>query len=216
MDHSLYSMKKVKSQKGDFKLNINKFEVHRGAIYMIAGKISSGKSFFLNILNNKVAYDGLVEYEGSDLKSVNKKLYLNEVCFISGLPFSFKTVENYIQGFISRYDAIKKKKKDIKALIRKFGIIDLLDKNMYSLSSSQKRLVNLIAGIAADSKVLIIDDLDSYLTMDELRTLKTILKKKANYDGVTIIASCRYIYNFDKFASINITLDSGRIIRVRS
>ena len=171
---------------------------------------------FLNILNNKVAYDGLVEYEGSDLKSVNKKLYLNEVCFISGLPFSFKTVENYIQGFISRYDAIKKKKKDIKALIRKFGIIDLLDKNMYSLSSSQKRLVNLIAGIAADSKVLIIDDLDSYLTMDELRTLKTILKKKANYDGVTIIASCRYIYNFDKFASINITLDSGRIIRVRS
>ena len=177
MDHSLYSMKKVKSQKGDFKLNINKFEVHRGAIYMIAGKISSGKSFFVNILNNKVAYEGSVLYEGDDLKSVNKKSYLNEVCFISGLPFSFKTVENYIQSYISRYDAIKKKKKEIKALIRKFGVIDLLEKNMYSLSSSQKRLVSLIAGIAADSKVLIIDDLDSYLTMDELKIMKSIPQK---------------------------------------
>ncbi len=216
MDHSLYLMKKVKLQKGNFKLNINKFEVHRGAIYMISGKIASGKSLFVNILNNKVGFDGSILYEGEDLKVVNKRNYLNDVCFISGLPFSFKTVENYIQSYISKYDAIKKKKKDIKALIRKFGIIDLLDKNMYSLSPSQKRLVSLIAGIAADSKVLIIDDLDSYLTMDELKILKSILKKKASYDGVTIISTCRYIYNFDKFASINITLDSGRIIRVRS
>ena len=216
MDHSLYSIKKVKLQKGSFKLNINKFEVHRGAIYMISGKVNSGKSLFVNILNNKVKYEGDILYEGTDLRDANRRTYLNEVCFISGLPFSFKTVENYIQSYISRYDAIKKKKKDIKALIRKFGIIDLLDKKMYSLSSSQKRLVSLIAGIAADSKVLIIDDLDSYLTMEELKTLKIILKKKASYDGVTIISTCRYIYNFDKFASISITLDSGRIIRVRS
>tara|TARA_X000001036_G_C20272358_1_gene640843 strand:- start:112 stop:666 length:555 start_codon:yes stop_codon:yes gene_type:complete len=184
---------------------------------MISGKINSGKSLFVNILNNKVAYEGDVLYEGSDLKDVNKRLYLNEVCFISeGVPFSFKTVENYIQSYIARYDAIKKKKKDIKALIRKFGVMDLLDKKMYSLSVSQKRLVSLVAGIAADSKVLIIDDLDSYLTLEELKTLKSILKKKAAYDGVTIIATCRYMYNFDKFASISITLDSGRIIRVRS
>ena len=216
MDHSLYSIKKVKLQKESFKLNINKFEVHRGAIYLISGKINSGKSLFVNILNNKVNYEGDILYEGEDLRSVNKKTYLNDVCFISTLPFSFKTVENYIQSYISRYDAIKKKRKDIKALIRKFGIIDLLDKRMYLLSSSQKRLVSLIAGIAADTKVLIVDDLDKHITTEELKILKSTLKRKASYDGVTIISTCRYIYNFDKFASINITLDSGRIIRVRS
>ena len=216
MDHSLYLMKKVKLQKESFKLNINKFEIHRGAIYLISGRINSGKSLFVNILNNKIRYEGDIIYEGTELKDVNKRTYLNDVCFISALPFSFKTVENYIQSYISRYNAIKKKKKDIKALIRKFGIIELLDRKIYSLSSSQKRLVSLIAGIAADSKVLIIDDLDRYLTTDELKILKSILKKKASYDGVTVISTCRYIYNFDKFASINITLDSGRIIRVRS
>ena len=65
-------------------------------------------------------------------------------------------------------------------------------------------------------KVLIIDDLDAYLTTDELKVLKSVLNRKANYDGVTIVAGCRYIYNFSKFASVNITLDSGRIVRVRS
>ena len=78
-----------------------------------------------------------------------------------------------------------------------------------------KRIVGLIAGIAADPKVLIIDDLDAYITLEELKILKSVLHKKAN-DGVTLIAGCRYPYNFSKFASVNITLDSGRIVRVRS
>ena len=43
MNKSLYSLKKVQFKKDDFKLNVNKFEIHRGAIYMISGKLSSGK-----------------------------------------------------------------------------------------------------------------------------------------------------------------------------
>ena len=65
-------------------------------------------------------------------------------------------------------------------------------------------------------EILIIDDLDAYLTNEELKIVKNVLQKKANYHGVTVIASCRYIYNFSKFASVNITLDSGRIVKVRS
>ena len=91
-----------------------------------------------------------------------------------------------------------------------------MDRRLIFLSSSQRRIVSLVAAIAADPKVLIIDDLDAYLTTDELKVLKSVLNRKANYDGVTVIAGCRYIYNFSKFASVNITLDSGRIVKVRS
>ena len=92
----------------------------------------------------------------------------------------------------------------------------ILDIRLRSLSLSQRKLIGLIAAIAADPKILIIDDLDAYLTHDELKIVKSVLNKKASYDGTTIIASCRYIYNFSKFASVNITLESGRIVRVRS
>ena len=215
MNKSLYSLKKVQFKNDAFKLNVNKFEIHRGAIYMISGKLSSGKSVFLKLLNNSVKYTGYIKYEDQDLGDVDN---LNkDVLYLSPqLPRSFKTVRNYIDWYIKKYDTIKKNNKEIKALVRRLGATSLLDKRIVFLTPSQKRIVSLVAAIAADPKVLIIDDLDSFLTTEELKALKSVLNRKANYDGVTIIAGCRYIYNFSKFASVNITLDSGRIVKVRS
>ena len=215
MNKSLYSLKKVQFKKDDFKLNINKFEIHRGAIYMISGKISSGKSVFLKLLNNSVKYTGYIKYEDQDLGDVGN-LSKDVLYLPTQLPRSFKTVRNYIDLYIQKYDTIKKNNKEVKALIRRLGATRLLDKRIIFLTSSQKRIVALVAAIAADPKVLIVDDLDSFLTTEELKALKSVLNRKANYDGVTIIAGCRYIYNFSKFASVNITLDSGRIVKVRS
>ena len=80
-----------------------------------------------------------------------------------------------------KINAIKKKKRDIKNLIRKLGATDLLHKRVYSLSPSQRRLISIVSGIAADSKVLIIDDLDAHLTTEELKTVKGIHKTKVEY-----------------------------------
>ena len=44
MKNSLYQLNKLRIKKDDFRLNINKFEIHRGAIYLISGKINSGKT----------------------------------------------------------------------------------------------------------------------------------------------------------------------------
>tara|TARA_B100001029_G_scaffold177090_1_gene181115 strand:- start:420 stop:1070 length:651 start_codon:yes stop_codon:yes gene_type:complete len=216
MKNSLYKINKLQIDKDDFRLNINKFEVHRGAIYLISGRINSGKSVFLKALSNSIQYTGKIDYEGLDLQGFNRKLYMNEVLYVQTAPKNWKKAGDYINNFIKQYDAIKKSSKDVNSLIGKLGISKLLDVRLRNLSESERRLVGLIASIASDPKVLIIDDLDAYLTHNELKVLKGVLQRKANYDGVTIIGSCRYIYNFSKFASVNITLDSGRIVRVRS
>ncbi|MBJ48842.1 MAG: hypothetical protein CMG59_06755 [Candidatus Marinimicrobia bacterium] len=217
MRNSLYSMKRVIFKNKSFKLNINKFDIHRGAIYLVGGKISSGKSIFLKLLNNSISYRGLIKYENEDLSQLSKNIINKDILHLnSDLPFSFKTVKNYINHFADKYDTIQKNKKDIKSLVRRLGASKIMNKRVFTLSKSQRRIVSLISVISADSKVLIIDDLDLYLTTDELKILKTVLIKKANYDGVTIVAGCRYYYNFPKFASVNITLDSGRIVKVRS
>ena len=215
MNNSLYEIKKLQSQvRGGFKLNINKFEIHRGAIYLFSGRIESGKSLMLNILSQNSKYSGEIRYEGESLDSY--KGYQKEVAFVSAPPSGFKTGEQFIQSYINKYDAIKKKNKDYKNIVRITGANAFLNKRLYSLSANRRRMVSLIAGVLADPKVLIIDDLDSYLTTEELKVFKKIISRKASYDGVTVIASCRYTYNFPKFASVNITLDSGRIVKVRS
>ena len=217
MKNSLYSLKKIQFKKDDFKLNINKFEIHRGAIYLISGKISSGKTAFLKLFTNSIKYSGCIKYEDKDILDIGKTELNKDILHLSSeLPRSFKTARSYIDSFVNRYDAIKKNSKEIKALVRRLGASRLMNERIIFLSPGQKRIVSLIAAIGADPKVLIIDDLDAYLTTDELKILKSVLNRKANYDGVTVIAGCRYIYNFPKFASVNITLDSGRIIKVRS
>ena len=215
MNNSLYQLNKVRFTNKDFKLSINKFEIHRGAIYLISGKIGSGKTLFLKLLNNSLNYKGSVKYEDKDLSLIGRLNFSKDVLYISGLPKSWKKVSVFIDRFVRKYDTIKKSSKEVKAIVRRLGASKLLDKRVCFLSESQKRIVGLIAGIAADPKVLIIDDLDAYITLEELKVLKSVLHKKAN-DGVTVIAGCRYPYNFSKFASVNITLDSGRIVRVRS
>ena len=216
MKNSLYKINKLQIEKDSFRLNINKFEIHRGAIYLVSGKINSGKSVFLKALNNSIEYVGKIDYEGADLQDSNHKAYRGEVIYVSTAPRSWKKAEDYINSFINKYQTIQKSSKSIKSLIGKLGISKFLDVRLYKLSESERRLIGLVASIAADPKVLIIDDMDEDLTHVELKILKSILQRKANYDGVTIIGSCRYIYNFSKFASVNITLDSGRIVRVRS
>ena len=149
------------------------------------------------------------------MSNIRKLNFSKDVLYISDLPRSWKKVSVFIDRFVKKYDTIKKSSKDVKAIVRRLGASKLLDKRVCFLSKSQKRIVSLIAGIAADPKVLIIDDLDAHITTEELKVLKNILHRKVN-DGVTVIAGCRYIYNFSKFASVNITLDSGRIVKVRS
>ena len=216
MRNSLYKINKLQIERDDFKSSINKFEIHRGAIYLVSGKISSGKTVFLKALNNSINYTGKIDYEGSDLQESNRKTYRHEVVYVEAAPKSWKRVGDFINSFISKHQAIQQNSKIVKSIVGKLGVSKFLDMRLYKLSKNERRLVGLVASIAADPKVLIIDDIDESLTNIELKTLKSILQRKANFDGVTVVGSCRYIYNFSKFASVNITLDSGRIVRVRS
>ena len=79
MNNSLYSLKKVQFRSDQFKLNINKFEIHRGAIYMISGGISSiddvikiKKNNYPNIegvIIGKAIYDGNIDIK--ELRKIN-------------------------------------------------------------------------------------------------------------------------------------------------
>ena len=96
-------------------------------------------------------------------------------------------------------------------------IKDLLSLKMSQLSPGQLRWVVLAANIAADSKVLIIDDMEQHLGAYHIKQLNKILYRKCNYDGVTLIASTQNKSFFQThLASVIITLEKGKIFSVRS
>ena len=99
---------------------------------------------------------------------------------------------------------------------RKMRMSHLLMRKMKSLTPGELRWVVLATMIGADSKVLFIDEIELHLGKKDISNLLSILHRKINYDGITLIASTQNKDLLSRIASVSITLENGRITSVRS
>ena len=221
MKKPIFSINKLSfSEQGRKILNINKFDFHRGAMYLFSGPMGSGKSTLMKIFSKKKNINpNELFYEDKDINDISLSNYCKDIFFLDQInkrPWLKKTVENYMLKKIKTYsniDANKLFKKICNTMkIPKY----LLNRDVSSLSEGEFRWINISISIAIDSKILIIDYLEKYLDSNRRIILNRVLKRKTSYDGVTIIASS---YNFDFFkmsTSVLIKMDNGRITQVRS
>ena len=200
-------------------LKINNFEIHRGAAYFINGNMASGKTTLLNLIaSRKTPSSGEILYENEDLFKISKNKFLQDIAYVEqSFRVPWGTVEKFIYKYLSKYSHIIDIKKKITNIARQMNIKDLLNLKMSQLSPGQLRWVVLSANIAADSKVLIIDEMEQHLGAHHIKQLNKILYRKCNYDGVTLIASTQNKSFFQShLASVIITLEGGKIYSVRS
>ena len=92
----------------------------------------------------------------------------------------------------------------------------LLKRKMKSLTPGELRWVVLAAQIAADTKVLFIDEYELHLGKEELKNLNNILYRKIHYDGITLITATQNKDLIKRLASVTITLENGKITSLRS
>ena len=220
MQIPLFSMNNlIVKSKNIQRLYIKSFDIHRGAIYLVSGKPGSGKTTLLDTVSkkNKIS-NGSLFYENSDIYSSSNKSFKNELAYVSQVckPRWF-SVEYYMLQVISKTNHRKDDaKKHMNKICKQFNCSYLIDRKIRNLTPGQLRLIMLAAAIAADSKVLVIDELEQHLTKETLRLVMKILQRKSNYDGVSIIASTLNPELISSIASVHITLSDGRITSVRS
>ena len=200
-------------------LNIKNFEIHRGTCYMCSGNMASGKTLLINILTKNIKkYNGEIFYNNDNLSSFSNKLYNNDIAVVSQnikMPY-FKTVKEYLINEISKKHNDTTLDKKLNNIITVMEIKYLLDKKVKSLSPSQARWIELASKIASYPKVLFIDEIEQHLSKKNMESLSKILYRKCNYDGVTLIATTQNPEMFTNLTSVNITLNQGRITKVRS
>lgn len=222
MKQPIYSIKNLSILNNDYRiLNINKFDFHRGAMYLFNGSTGSGKSILMNIFSKEKSIDKeMFFYEDKDISNISKSNYIKDVVYLSDInkrPWFSGKVEDFminkIKGqskTINPKDAFNKICNSMK--ISKF----IISSKVSALSEGDYRWILLASSIAMDSKVLIIDYLDKYIDYNKKIILNRILKRKTSYDGVTIIATTYNPDNFKMSSSVNIKIDRGRITQVRS
>ena len=220
MPQPIFSLKNVNHEsKGKKLLIIKKFEMHRGATYVVDGNMGSGKTALIDILSRNIKVNsGNCEYEQKKLSSYSSRMYNDQVAVV---PQTFKapfgTVGKYLKKTLKKYSHISDPNRKIEDICRKMEIEHLLDRKMRELSPGQLRWVVLSANIAADTKVLLIDEIEQHLSRNNLNQLVKLLYRKSNYDGVTIVVTTQNKDTFSqRLASVTVTLESGRITSVRS
>ena len=174
----------------------------------------------MNIISkNKTINDGELFYEDKDINKISLSNYKKDIVYLGQInkrPWLGGTVKNYMLKKI-KVNLKTDYQKAFKRICNTMKIPKyLLDMDISALSEGEFRWVNLSISIAIDSKVLIINYLEKNLDFNRKVILNRVLKRKASYDGVTIIASS---YNPDLFkmsTSVSIKIDRGRITQVRS
>ncbi len=215
----LYSIKGLfVSKGGEDKLTIKQFDIHRGACYVFEGQMGSGKTTFMDVLySRRKTNRGEVKYEEKDIHEYSNREYQDQIAIV---PQEFKppwgTVRNYMIKTIGKFSHIRNSEKRMDEISRKMNFTSILDRKMKSLTPGELRWVMLATMIGADSKVLFIDEIEQHLGKKDQKTLLSILHRKINYDGITLITSTQNKEILSRIASVTITLESGRITSVRS
>ena len=221
MKHPIYKIKnlRVKYDSAPI-LDVKKFEVHRGACYVIYGNIGSGKTTLLNfIAKDKKPDNETVFYEKNDINKISRSKYKRDICFVPqniSTPWFSVKVSDYIFNKVKGYGHIDNPKENIKRISSRMNLNHLMNMDYRTLSLGEKRWVDLASAIACDTKVLIIDGFGQYMGSEKMSVLSKVLYRKVNYDGVTVIVTTHNKESLSKLASVYIHIESGRIIGVRS
>jgi len=220
MQIPIFSLDKIEIKKDNRNiLKINNFEIHRGAAYFIQGNMAVGKTILLNLISkNGLPTSGSILYEDENLFEISKNKFSQDIAYVTqSFNIPWGTVKKFIYKTLKKYSHITNVDKKIANISRQMEIKDLLEVKMSKLSPGQLRWVVLAANIAADSKILIIDEIEQHLGAYHIKQLNKILYRKCNYDGVTLIASTQNKSFFQShLASVIITLEKGKIYSVRS
>jgi ABC-type multidrug transport system ATPase subunit len=202
-------------------LYIANFEIHRGIIYGITGQPGSGKTLFLELLAGKRrSSEGTFHYEGEpvDSRQLHRK-YGHEIYYLpqSDRLQGRQTVEKYLLKHIRLASWSNDTPADrIKSISKRMSLGDKLSLPLDKLSPGQRRWVQLAVCLAADARLLLLDEIELHLGYDQLELVKRLLLRKSMHEGTTVILTTASPQNMRRLSGVLVTLDRGRIAMIRS
>lgn len=212
----IYELENIQVERdGRNNLKIGKFQFHRGTIYGIVGPIGSGKTTLLEILAGKLSpTSGTLLFESEEFGKtwMGKIKTSDDIWFIDSFLDGYKgTVAEFTKKVTPEaQDRIKQRyfssQKDA----------TFWDMSVEKLSRGQRARLNLIAGLEADPKVLIIDDYGVNLDGYNRRDFSQKIISNTRFRGTTIILSTTELSVIRSLASVTLFLDNGHIAKVRS
>ena len=177
--------------------NINLI-IDENKIYGLIGENGSGKTTFLQLINNLlIPSAGELKVEGHVLKKGKKQSNINSLRKRVGLVFQFPE-EQFFESTVEKEIAFALKNFNIKdsrtKIINVLKMVDLdesyLDLNPFQLSSGDKRKIAIASTLVYNPKILMLDEPTVGLDYINKRNLLSLLRRlNTRYNKTILIVS---------------------------
>lgn len=190
------------------------FIVEEGQFIGIIGPNASGKTTLLKTICKILpVLKGKILVFGKDIKNYSYKEYAKLVAFATNVTdYSM----NYrVKDFISlaRYPWNFNPYNE-KELYKEFELEEILDKQLFELSSGELQRVIVAQSLAQTTKLLVLDEPVSHLDIGHQIKILDILKNVNKREGLTIIASFHELNLAAEYCDILILLSCGEIKKI--
>lgn len=189
----------------DFDLAINDYKM-----VSIIGSNNSGKSTLFKVISGVIPTTSVVRCLGIDLNRQNVNKYIKQLGIVYPLQeyaFLFDTVYDELSYPLKNLGYSKiYVNRQINKVLNLFSL-DIKDKKINELTVEEKQLLIFCLALIHNPKVLLIDDVFSYMNETDSKKIITILK------GIKKIAIINFSSNLDNYKENDYiyVLDNGKI-----
>ena len=182
-------------------LNSITAEFERGVITSIIGPNGAGKSTYFNLLSGAFAPSrGRVEFEGRDVTNLPQHRFAH-----LGIAKSFQITNIFpqltvrenvrvgLQAFVSRYDIWRPRAslpgliERADALLAMVGLQDRRERWARDLAHGEQRALEIGMALAADPKLLLLDEPTAGMSPEETRVMMDLIVKLAGERTVILV-----------------------------
>ncbi len=159
--------------------------IEKGLFVTILGKGAVGKSTLFKILSGSLKYNGNISILN---KSISYNLNKGYLGLVSDDIYNFKekkVIDELIRVLEDKGKAKDKIDAEVKRIIKKVGISDIIYSNISDLSVKERILLMFATEILKKPRVLILDDVLNYLDNEKGKIIKELIK--LNKKNTTVI-----------------------------
>lgn len=194
------------------------FQVEEGEMVLLCGLSGCGKSTLLRCLKPSITpfyreLSGEIFFEGKNLRELSQREQAADIGFVMQRPdnqivthkvwheISF-TMENL--GYDKEIMRLK-----VGEMCSYFGLSNLYERDVNTLSGGQKQLVNLASVLATDPKLIILDEPTAQLDPISAQEFLNVIRRVNRELGITVIMSEHNLEEVISFSHKLLVLDKG-------
>ena len=193
-------------------LNKISFEAAEGDVLALLGKNGTGKTTILRLLADLVSADsGSITLNGSKINRGDTSLITNND---RSFFWRLKSYENlrYFLGMSGLHT--KSIDTSIQKLAELFGVENKLNSIFSSLSSGEKKKINLIRMLLKNQKIMLFDEVTTDLDLETRTILLDFLKKHSKETDKIILWVTHNLDELDNFSNKYILLEESTIKKI--